>query len=349
MRTNPDKKITRHNCAQLIGRAWLRAATPSNALGGFRGSGIYPLDPHAIPDSEFTIAESNPENNTTQNDEEVDEPACNMANRPSQEMLTDDRDSPSLINPNAAVLREEDETDAEEAIGEMEMRKLSITPEKKDREASSKTLPKEKSPTIASGSKDETPSKFLMDRSPIPNIPRSFLKIGKQGAAVLNTKSRIEMKQAAKDKQTKNIPNKTSKKYEGNKENRKDDTEKKTSSSQAKTAGNKRKQKTLSVGKKILAKRTRKPTRIYSSSSDEEEVDDTVCCVCLENYMSTKSKSDWIQCTKCMNWLHEVCTLFRNYCQKCGNLEAILSSRSKGAESETRVRDGDLIYFVTDF
>lgn len=50
-----------------------------------------------------------------------------------------------------------------------------------------------------------------------------------------------------------------------------------------------------------------------------------------------------------MNWLHEVCTLFRNYCQKCGNLEAILSSRSKGAESETRVRDGDLIYFVTDF
>jgi len=32
-----------------------------------------------------------------------------------------------------------------------------------------------------------------------------------------------------------------------------------------------------------------------------------VCIECLENYFATKSYVDWIQCTNCLEWLHENC------------------------------------------
>lgn len=30
-----------------MARAWIRASTPANAINGFRGSGIYPVNPNA--------------------------------------------------------------------------------------------------------------------------------------------------------------------------------------------------------------------------------------------------------------------------------------------------------------
>ena len=57
MRLNPNKKISRYNAGRLIHNAWIRAATPANALGGFRGSGIYPVDPNALPDTTFLISD----------------------------------------------------------------------------------------------------------------------------------------------------------------------------------------------------------------------------------------------------------------------------------------------------
>lgn len=57
MRTNSSKKINRCNSSRLISKAWVRAATPINAMSGFRGSGIYPLNPNAIPESEFAISD----------------------------------------------------------------------------------------------------------------------------------------------------------------------------------------------------------------------------------------------------------------------------------------------------
>lgn len=52
-RTNPQKRINRQQSGKLIGRAWIRATTPANAIAGFRGSGIYPLNYNAIPENEF--------------------------------------------------------------------------------------------------------------------------------------------------------------------------------------------------------------------------------------------------------------------------------------------------------
>lgn len=57
MRTNPQKKINRYNSGQLIAKAWIRAATPANAISGFRGSGIFPFNSNALSDAEFAISD----------------------------------------------------------------------------------------------------------------------------------------------------------------------------------------------------------------------------------------------------------------------------------------------------
>lgn len=57
MRLNPNKKSSRYSAGRLIHNAWIRAATTANALGGFRGSGVYPVGPNALPDTTFLISD----------------------------------------------------------------------------------------------------------------------------------------------------------------------------------------------------------------------------------------------------------------------------------------------------
>jgi len=53
MLANPGKTVTIHNMAQLMGDAWLKAATPSNIMSGFKTSGIWPIDRHIFSADHF--------------------------------------------------------------------------------------------------------------------------------------------------------------------------------------------------------------------------------------------------------------------------------------------------------
>ncbi|XP_045449665.1 uncharacterized protein LOC123669955 [Melitaea cinxia] len=55
---------------------------------------------------------------------------------------------------------------------------------------------------------------------------------------------------------------------------------------------------------------------------------DNYCAECYKNYNLTKSKSDWILCDTCQMWLHETCTTFKNYCQRCGKLETLAAGKN---------------------
>ncbi|CAH2086717.1 unnamed protein product [Euphydryas editha] len=41
-----------------------------------------------------------------------------------------------------------------------------------------------------------------------------------------------------------------------------------------------------------------------ASSSDQTDVEENACVECLEDYNITKRQVDWIQCTRCLKWLH---------------------------------------------
>lgn len=57
MLNNLSRNFSRYQVGKILGKAWMRAATAANAISGFKGTGIYPLDENAIPDHFFAIAD----------------------------------------------------------------------------------------------------------------------------------------------------------------------------------------------------------------------------------------------------------------------------------------------------
>lgn len=76
MLANETRRITRLQFGALLCSAWSLAATITNGVAGFRGTGIFPLDRSAIPDYAFHLSESVPSCSTSvndQNNQETDE------------------------------------------------------------------------------------------------------------------------------------------------------------------------------------------------------------------------------------------------------------------------------------
>lgn len=58
LRNHPGRPITIRQVGRLFGNAYLKAATPKNALSGFEKTGIYPLNPNIFPDEAFAPSET---------------------------------------------------------------------------------------------------------------------------------------------------------------------------------------------------------------------------------------------------------------------------------------------------
>lgn len=56
MRTNPGKVVTLHQISSLFGKAFIRSATMSTAVSGFRKTGIWPVDKSVFEESDFLPA-----------------------------------------------------------------------------------------------------------------------------------------------------------------------------------------------------------------------------------------------------------------------------------------------------
>lgn len=56
LRSNPGLVVTQFQVSQLLAEAYGKAATIENAVGGFRGTGIWPVDRHIFNDSHFAAS-----------------------------------------------------------------------------------------------------------------------------------------------------------------------------------------------------------------------------------------------------------------------------------------------------
>ena len=54
---HPNQHITVHQLPAFASEAWTKATTPSNILGGFRATGIWPINRHIFPDEAFVGAQ----------------------------------------------------------------------------------------------------------------------------------------------------------------------------------------------------------------------------------------------------------------------------------------------------
>lgn len=247
MRLHPNKKISRYNAGKLIRNAWIRAATPANALAGFRSSGIYPVDRNALPDTTFLISDTaldseNPgtscaphqvdRTSTTQaqtsysldHQPELVNVSESIVSRESIEQRTET----SLPQTSASVVCRIELHNQKENISEYEQNKTppNLMQIRIDRESPSLLIDSEilegirisdtGDSTIAeilgTDIEPETPSKILIEASPIPTIPLTMSKRAKQSADILNSKENIKQKKDVAERKEKQIKNKLDKK-----------------------------------------------------------------------------------------------------------------------------------------
>lgn len=393
MRANPNKKISRYNAGTLIRNAWIRATTPANALAGFRRSGIYPLNPNALPDSVFTISDI-----AHRSDNDPDQPcvlhqtttallqtSLNENAEPCEHVEVEHR-TQTTIPPISSI---DCPTTFENEY--LNVADLNITPPNMPSTSFNRNSPSllidpqiledtiidivdigdDSLIRILDNEEKETPSKFLVEASPIPQIPLTLARRAKQSADILNSREKIKEKRDIADRKKKQIESKihkteaTKKRQTIKKANKKTKEQiqknknkkgkpKKNYDSSEETDGDvtdcshKENDYYLKVNKD---RGLRKRLAIYSSNSENEDhlspntekgkktiglpvkktkknkfeepnsIDENVCVECFDTYNNTKSKSDWIQCIMCQKWLHETCTLFKNYCSRCGKLK----------------------------
>lgn len=100
----PGRVINQFDVAKLFSAAYLKGATPANAISGFRSSGIYPFNRHAISDEHFApseVYESRTEDRPKSPNEEdqilieSEEP---NANKSDIDILKDIRPIPKQVN-----------------------------------------------------------------------------------------------------------------------------------------------------------------------------------------------------------------------------------------------------------
>ncbi|KAL3287968.1 hypothetical protein HHI36_002424 [Cryptolaemus montrouzieri] len=306
MLSHKDRKINRYVAGKLIGNAWARAATSSNAVNGFRACGIFPYNPSAIPDSYFAISD-----NSFQNlDEE------NLAQgQPVARELDANADVTSYYvepqpGPSSSTVNSEREPDFGFLLYE-------------DLAADAFIIPLEGnvSPSILSQNhivetvevitpEVITPSKYLNECSPIPKIPVPLYKRGKQGAAFLNSEEHINSKKAKlKGKAKKHTPDKP------------------------------RKNNQKSVPKKKRPRFSSESEQEFDESDSDQTKSDKVntqCRECFDDYASTKSTADWIQCLMCKLWLHEDCTVYGGYCNRCGHKKKLAALKANLAKVNSK-------------
>lgn len=58
LRTNPGRVVSVFQIAKLFGNTFIKAATMSTAINGFRKTGIWPCNPNIFTDADFLAAET---------------------------------------------------------------------------------------------------------------------------------------------------------------------------------------------------------------------------------------------------------------------------------------------------
>lgn len=172
MLNHPSRNLSRYQVGQILGKAWMRAATAANAISGFKGTGIYPLDENAIPEHFFAIA-----------DEATANADQNVPNEEKKENLKE-----MTLLPRKSAREPQRETTPDRQTGD------STYLEKND------SL--QPQPSTSKSLDDITPTKFLKEIQPIPKIPLSFNK-RKQSATELTSPANISEKKNKTEKITK--------------------------------------------------------------------------------------------------------------------------------------------------
>lgn len=265
---HPSRRITRLQSGEIIGKAFGKSASVEIGLSGFRATGIFPLNPEAIPDHFYNISDEMVVSDDNKNSSTI------ISNLPSTSSSHAQLPGPSKRS-------------ALEIPGTS---RPSESPEPRQSRSKSPELKISTSSESQEGTSKETPSKFLLDISPIPVVSSKQTKKRKQSAEIL--KPRNEKQFLTGHTNDKKPKGSTKKRSRG-------------SSCSSSSSDD--------VPLASLFPQKKQPIKKKRSDSNYEQ-----CIECLEPYFQTKEKVDWVQCVNCFQWMHETCTMYIPKCNICG-------------------------------
>lgn len=301
LRNNPGRTVTQFQISKLFGEAYLRAATPTTAINGFRKCGIFPYNPDVFSDVDFAASEvtNQPLNQDLQQPEVLDEIEPEPCSR-SPTTFSNRPESPQPCSSSPTMFPNR-----------------SGSP--KPCSSSTITIPNRPvSPQQTPSCSRDTSSAFLVSPKDIKSIPKSTrvrVQKRKRGKALILTdspyKNELEQERTKKGEAGKL------------KQMKRDAKQIKVACRnvfQAKT-----KKKALDSKKKTGNIKKSKKTTTRISSSDESDVEsdtDAECLFCGDTYLRSKGGEGWVRCIQCLLWAHEECAGVEendtNYtCDKC--------------------------------
>lgn len=296
LRNNPGRVITIYNVADIFGKAYLKAATPLNAISGFKKTGIFPVNRYVFTDEMFAAAmpTDHPENrgNTTVVDAHGDE------------------DAPEDEGPSAAEWSQRDVLNKTPSPPTLAMKGLlpstsglqNVTPKVntpppstsglQNTTATIKTPPPSTSgmQNISTKSDLPTPESQYFSPESIKPYPKAVSRNTKSTKRKTG-KATILTGTPYKDELSESVERKRMKEAGKGKRN----------------LGNLDKEAKPAL-KKPIKKCKKKVTnykQIDNTSSDEDQ--DPECFYCGNSFSSSKKGEGWIKCIQCLRWVHDAC------------------------------------------
>ncbi|XP_030754783.1 uncharacterized protein LOC115881449 [Sitophilus oryzae] len=267
LRTHPGRTVTHYQVGELFGNAYLRAATMSVAINGFRKTGIWPVDRNIFVDVDFLPADVT--------DVPIEQDQSLTTDTPEDENESYSAKLPSNAHVNLDTLTTREKPSPP-----------STPPQMTPSASNPVTALPGSSTSLGSCSPIPCPStsfnKFSPTQAfPFPKAPAKKRVSKRRGKTAIITSSlyKDELKAVSNDTVKKNVVK------------RKVHIDDTTVQKNLSTNNNNNKAKKLKRG--------------YMQNTDSESEDDEECLYC--GYLYSQSTEGWISCIKCGKWAHCPC------------------------------------------
>lgn len=292
MASNPGKRISFFDIAEIFSVAYNRSASVEKAVNGFSTCGLWPLNEDIFCDEDFAPSELTDE----------PQPTTTPSDVPSSQLM------PSSL-PNTSPVDLESVTAAPELSSSSGQGASSATSNQDIANVISEPIPSTSQIEVQQilALEPGGTTSILEAISPRPKIQQARARKRQAQSAMHLTgtpnKKALEAKKDVAPKRNASV-----KRSIAFKQNEPTNSGKSKKKPAVKKAESKKKNKDKKKAKTTI--------RNYEDSDSEEEC---YCLVCVEPYSNSRSKEEWVQCTTCRGWAHKECTDGSQYyvCHNC--------------------------------
>lgn len=318
-KAHPGRVIGQYDIAKLVTQAYLKAATPSNALSGFRSAGIHPFDRHAIGDEHF--APSAVYNHEQEAQEEDHHQTRNNTSTEPMSAVPPNVESGSvqqhLQEPMDIVTQQNLESEdvfepIESAARENESVPVGSVPMELNLPDTMDPMDGAITPPIT----EPENSSVLQEILPLPqSVAKNTKKRRQLQKAEILTSTPIKIQQMERFLKCQVKKEKTIKTLSGKKKSKQLKT--------TKTPSGKENSKKLKTTKTLTGKNDQPSSsgvKKGQSSTSTKPKKNFYCLICKEVYVDPPTE-EWIMCSQCKEWAHESCTAYSGhgsyFCDLC--------------------------------